>query len=263
MQETLVKGVILKVEMNENKISAIVIAKNSEDIIEDCLKSLKFCDEIIVVDNGSADKTKEKAEKFHAKVIESKEDNFSNLRNIGLKHVKGDWVLYVDTDERVSESLKDEILKSLENNDFSAFKIKRKNFYFGNYSWPKIEDLERLFKREKLKEWYGILHESPKVEGKVGELNGYLLHYTHKNLTEMLNKTIEWSTYESKLRYDAGHPKMTWWRFFRVIISGFWDSYVTQGGWKAGTPGLIESLYQGFSLFITYAKLWELQREHK
>jgi hypothetical protein len=100
------------------------------------------------------------------------------------------------------------------------------------------------------------------VKGKVGVLEGYLFHYTHQDLTSMVEKTIAWSEIEAELRYNANHPKMSWWRFFRVMLTAFFDSYVRQKGYKAGTAGLVESIYQSYSMFITYARLWEMQQEH-
>jgi hypothetical protein len=78
----------------------------------------------------------------------------------------------------------------------------------------------------------------------------------------MLNKTIDWSQTEAQLRYSGKHPKMAGWRFFRVMATGFFNSYIRQKGYKAGTAGLIESIYQGYSMFITYARLWEMQQKH-
>src|SRR5947207_218349 len=149
------------------KITAIIIAKNAEDLIGDCLKSVSFCDEIIVVDGGSTDKTNEIAKKFGAKIIEGEKNNFAEQRNIGLQHAKGKWVLYVDTDERVSSSLCRQIIQYTSNPiiEYNAYKIHRKNFYFGEHQWPYIENLERLFKRKSLQKWEGQLHESPVVLG--------------------------------------------------------------------------------------------------
>lgn len=244
-------------------ISAIIIAKNSEKEIVDSIKSLSFCDEVIVVDNGSKDKTKKIASNLNAKVFEYESHDFSDIRNFGMKVAQDDWLLYVDVDERVSKELAEEIKSKLKNSRFSAFKLKRKNFYFENYEWPYVEKLERLFKKDALKGWYGKLHESPQIEGKVGELNGYLLHYAHSDLSSMLNKTIEWSRIEAETRFNMDHPKMTWWRFPRIMLTAFLDSYIRQGGYKIGVPGLIESIYQAFSAFVTYSRLWEMQQRYE
>lgn len=243
------------------KVSAVIIARNEEKMIGEALESVSFCDEIILIDNGSKDKTKEIAEEKGAKVYEIKTTDFSELRNLGKEKAIGDWILYVDADERVDADLKESIKHIIfENPSFSAFFLQRKNFYLGNHQWPYIEKLERLFKKDKLQGWKGELHESPIIEGETGLINkGFLLHFTHRNLESMLNKTIEWSTVEAVLRYNSGHPKMTWWRFPRVMMGAFLNSYIKQGGYKVGAAGIIESIYQAFSAFITYAKLWELQ----
>jgi len=247
------------------KISAIVLTRNAENLIADCLDSLSFCEEVVVVDSESEDRTREIAEKMGAKVFGYLSSDFSASRNFGLKKVTHDWVLYVDADERVTKELALSIEHQISGaeSQFSAFKLRRKNFYFGNHEWPYIERLERLFKKNKLEGWYGQLHESPKVKGDIGTLEGYLLHYTHRNLSLMVNKTIEWSKIEAELRFKAGHPEMSWWRFLRVMLTAFLDSYLRQGGWKVGTVGLIESLYQSYSIFITYARLWEMQQKRK
>jgi len=245
-------------------ISAIVIVKNGQDLIGDCLDSLAFCDEIIVVDGGSQDKTAEIAEKKKAKVFKHEMQDFSESRNFGLEKTEGNWVLYVDVDERVTPELATSIKRKIVtdvNSGISAYRVLRKNYYLGENPWPYIEKLERLFKKDKLKGWQGKLHESPIVEGKVSELEGFLLHYTHRDLTSMVNKTLEWSKIEAELRFQSNHPKMTWWRFPRVMITAFLDSYIKQGGYKVGTMGLIESVYQSFSMFITYARLWEMQKK--
>ncbi len=246
------------------KLSVIIIAKDAEEEIVDALFSAKFADEIIVVDGGSEDRTVDIAKKEGAEVFEHVSADFSDMRNFGLQKAKGEWVLYVDTDERVTPELASSITHQIirrKDDKIVAFKIKRKNFYLGKHEWPYVEDMERLFLRKRLKEWQGKLHETPIFDGKIGQLDGFLFHYTHRDLSSMLKKTIIWSKTEAELRLKANHPKMTWWRFPRVMMSAFLDSYIRQGGWKAGAAGLIESVYQSFSMFITYAKLWELQQK--
>jgi len=248
-----------------NKLSGIIIARNEEAMIGEALKSIAFCDEIIVIDNSSSDRTKDIAEKLGAKVYEIKSNDFSQLRNFGLSKAENNWALYLDADERVDENLTAAIKKNIENGSkISAYLVRRKNFYFGKHEWPKIEKMPRLFQKIKLQGWQGELHESPIVEGEITEIKeGFILHFTHRDLASMLNKTIEWSTQEALLRYNSGHPQMTWWRFPRVMLTAFFDSYIKQGGFKAGATGIVESMYQSFSMFVTYAKLWELQNKVK
>ncbi|HEV2339165.1 MAG TPA: glycosyltransferase family 2 protein [Patescibacteria group bacterium] len=246
------------------KLSAIIIAKNAEHLIADCIDSIQFCDEILIIDGGSTDRTSDVAKRMGARIIKGVERDFAEQRNIGLSASKGEWIFYIDTDERVSTELQNTIIATTrkELQEVYVYKILRQNFYLGDHPWPKIEKLERLFKREALINWKGKVHESPVTKGRIGELDGYLLHYTHRDLSSMLAKTVEWSEIEAKLRYDAKHPRMTWWRFLRVMATAFFDSYILQEGWKVGTVGLIESIYQSFSMFITYARLWEMQQEH-
>ncbi|HSX09867.1 MAG TPA: glycosyltransferase family 2 protein [Candidatus Saccharimonadales bacterium] len=244
------------------KLSAVILTKNSEDMIADCIDSLSFCDEIIVIDDYSTDRTAELAKHLGASVYPYTSDSFAKRRNLGMQKAKGKWVVYLDVDERVSPDLKDAIQAVLERKKdiYAAYRLRRKNFYLGNNEWPVLEKLERLFKKSKFEEWYGDLHESPRVNGDIGDIEeGFIRHYTHRDLTSMLDKTIQWSKIEAELRFNANHPRMSWWRFFRVIITAFYDSYIRQQGYKVGTAGLIESMFQSYSMFITYARLWEMQ----
>lgn len=248
-----------------SKLSAVILTKNAEDVLADCIDSLSFCDEIIVIDDSSTDRTVDLAKHLGAKVFEHSSPSFSQQRNFGLTKAKNEWVLYVDADERVSPQLAESIKYKVSSikDEFSAYKVLRKNFYFGSHEWPQVEKLERLFKKDALEEWYGDLHETAKYKGAIGELGGFLLHYTHRDLTSMVEKTIKWSEMEANLRLKAHHPRMVWWRFFRVMLTAFYDSYIKQKGYKAGTAGLVESIYQAFSMFITYARLWEKQERRK
>lgn len=266
-----------------SRLSVLILTKNEEKNIGECLDSISFADEKIVVDAESVDETVEVAKNSGAKVFIHHFKDFADQRDFALSKATGEWVLYVDADERVTDPLRENIKyqidaiapqavdrysrrmsgSNIKYKNIVAYKIQRKNFYLGNHEWPYIEKLERLFKKKALKGWYGELHETPIIKGEIGELDGFLLHYTHQDLSSMVKKTIEWSEIEANLRLRAGHPKMTWWRFPRVMLSEFLNYYVRQGGFRVGTVGLIESLYQAFSIFITYARLWELQHEKK
>ena len=243
----------------KNSISAIVIAKNEEKRIEKCLSALSWVDEIILVDNGSTDKTIYRSKKHNAMVVIDTIQDFSAMRNRGASVAKSDWLLYVDADEVVSEDLAREIRKVTNDPHASAYFISRRNFYLG-HEWPTRDTMIRLIKKDALISWTGSLHEHPEIRGGVGELNEPFIHDTHRTLEEMVKKTNQWSDVEAALRFTDHHPSMVWWRFFHVMARAFWNSYVREKGWKAGTMGLVESMYQAFSMFITYAKLWEKQQ---
>lgn len=248
-----------------HKVSVVILTKNSENLIVDCIESVAFCDEIIVVDDNSSDRTVDLARHLGARVeiLKTGCNNFSTKRELGRQKAKGKWILYIDSDERVSADLKKSILEIISEKEpqYLVYKLNRKNFYFGDHAWPYEEQLERLFEKSALKGWRGELHESPVIEVKAGLLSGNLLHYTHRDLASMVEKTIEWSGIEAELRYKSHHPKMVWWRFPRVMLTAFFDSYIRQKGYRAGTAGVVESVYQAFSIFITYARLWELQNK--
>lgn len=246
----------------EDKINRYSHCKNEEERIAKCLGSIAFADEIILVDNGSTDKTREIARAKGAKVFEAAEKDFSSVRELGLREARGTWVLYIDADEDVNEPLQKEIRRvsrSQRNGNPTAYFIKRDTYYMG-YHWPYKDMVERLFLKSALKGWHGRLHETPVYAGKTGILSQPLIHRTHRTLEEMLDKTNDWSVIEAELRYHAHHPAVSWWRLLRVMFTGFTRSYIDQRGYKAGTVGWIESIYQAYSMFITYAKLWEMQQ---
>lgn len=255
--------------MEKPKISVIIIGKNAQDLIKDCILSVKWADEIIYLDGRSTDKTLKIVKRFKVKVIFQKGKNldFAAWHNQGIKESKGEWIFYLDTDERVTPELKKEILEKIRNSEeFSAYAIPRQNILlgqpvrFGGW-WPDYQI--RLFRRGKLKKWEGKLHEHPVFEGKLGYLKNPMLHITHRDLSSMVEKTNQWSEVEADLLYKSGHPPMTWWRFLRIMLTEFWERGVKKQGWRDGVVGWIEIIYQMFSRFITYAKLWEKQSTKK
>lgn len=233
-------------------------------MIGDCIRSLAFADEVVVIDSNSSDRTKSVAEKLGARVLEHPFKNYADQRIYAKKQAKGIWVLYVDADERVSKKLASEIIAMVNQepssmNQVAAYKIPRKNFYLGNHEWPSIEYLERLFLKSSLQKWEGAVHEHALYRGSLGILKNYLIHYTHRDLSTMISKTNTWGDSEARMLYSSHHPKMNAIRFLRIMVTKFFYSYFTQNGWKAGTAGLVESMYQAFSYFTIYAKLWEMQ----
>jgi glycosyltransferase involved in cell wall biosynthesis len=246
-------------------LSGIIIAKNEEARIQKCISAMSFCDEIILIDNGSIDGTTNIARKNHATVYSTDTTDFSQLRNFAIPKTLGRWLLYVDADELVSPELSVSILNVIGENKqmvFGSYLLKRMNYYLGK-PWPQVEQMLRLFRRDALLGWSGTLHETANTRGEVAVLDGFLLHDTHRTLEEMVEKTNIWSDLEADLRMKANHPQVSWWRLLRVMWTGFYRSYLSQSGWKAGIVGFIESTYQGFSMFITYAKLYERQLDRK
>jgi glycosyltransferase involved in cell wall biosynthesis len=246
---------------NTIPISVVILTKNEEPRIKDCIRSVIWADEIIVIDNGSRDKTVEIAKGLGAFVFVSKEKNFSRLRELGSEKSKNPWIFYLDADEIVSDQLHKEIVVILEkfdpHNSPVGYTISRTNMYLGFVKWPVKDSMMRLFYKKSLIGWSGTLHETAVISGTSGFLREPLIHHTHRSLEEMVAKTNEWSETEAGLRYEAHHPPIVPWRIIRVMITAFWDSYIRQ---KAGTGGLIESIYQAFSIYVTYAKLWEKQQ---
>ena len=233
-------------------------------MIEGCLKTLGFCDEIVVIDSNSTDGTVKIAKKYTDKIFEIKIAGFSELRNFGNSKVTGDWLLHVDADERIGDQLKKEITQTIKDPQFSAYAIPRKNIMFG--SWVKYggwyPDYQvRLFKKDKLINWQGELHERPKVNGETGKLKNDIIHYTHRNISETLQKKLEWSGIEAGERFKAGHPEITWPRIVKVMISEFISRYFLKSGWRDGTVGLITAADEAFSMFVIYTRLWEMQKK--
>ncbi len=240
-------------------ISCIILTKNEESRIASLISSFRsWINDIIVVDNGSIDSTVRFARDAGARVIHVSEMDFSRMRNAGASYARGDWLFYVDTDEEVTEKLKQEILLSTKQDIYQAFFLRRRNIYM-NHLWPYMDGMIRLIRKDALERWEGRIHETARIKGSVGTLRHPLIHRSHNTLEDMLQQTNDWSEIEADLRFSSNHPPVVSWRLFRVFFTGFFDSYLKQRGWSVGTIGIIESVYQGFSMLITYTKLWEKQ----
>lgn len=244
-------------------ISAIVITKNEEKFIAGCLESLKWADEVIVFDNFSKDKTVEIAKKYTKQVFEGDVANFSDHRNKAAEKAKGDWLLFVDADERVSKELRVEILEKIKQNTLSSFALPRRNIIFGQqvkYAAFSPDYVLRLFKKDQFTGYIGDIHEQPQVKGERGSTDNSLIHFTHRNLDQIVNKSLAWSHVDAKLRFDSNHPPMSGWRFIRILVSELFNQLIKRGGIKGGTVGIIDAILQTFSFVMSYVRLWEMQQ---
>ncbi len=249
------------------KVTAIVIARNEEKHIEACLKSLEWVDEVVVIDNDSHDDTSKIAKKMGAGVFEYKkiasEGNFSRIREFAVGKTTSEWVLFIDADEKVSTNLRTEIERRiLEETKYSAYAIPRRNILLGHEMhwggwWP--DYVLRLIRKDKLKGYHGELHEQPVIDGEIAKLVNPLVHTTHESLSEMIEKTNKWSEIEARLMYDAKHPPMNVVRFVTGMFREFWYRAVVKLGFLDGVIGIIEIMYQMFSRFVSYSKLYEMQ----
>lgn len=245
-------------------LSVVVLTKNEEQMIRGCLESVKWANEIIIVDSGSTDKTLDIAREYGAKIINEDSDDFSVRRTSGIQAATSDWVLYVDADERVLKPLREELFGIFEDSKYSAYALSRRNIIFGeevHYKafWP--DWMIRLVYKKDFKRWVGRVHEYMQFDGDLGYTKNSLLHLTHRSLDHFFGKALTWSKIDARLRIDANHPKMTKWRFLRILITSLFDELIKRKGLFGGTVGMMDSILQSFSFFMTYVRLWEMQQK--
>lgn len=247
--------------MNENsvKISAVILTKNSEKTIEKCLKSLMWCDEVVVMDSFSIDRTLEIAKMYNCKIYQVEWKGFSEQRNIGAQKATNDWVFFVDSDEFVTEELANEIMNKLSTNKYYGYYVPMKNFMFGK--WMKHCGLDmqihlRLYNR-KYGRWTKDIHETVQLEGQVGYLKNPLLHYAYPTINSLVVKVNRYTDLEAMELYKKGER----FNFLNMTIESigiFIYKYLIQGGFLDGYNGLIWSISLSYYRFLKWMKLWEL-----
>lgn len=248
-----------------NTLTVIIPTKNEASFLENCLRSVKFADEVLVLDSGSSDNTIDIAQQHGARVITYQWRGFRYAHTYGAQLASGNWLLYVDADERVSKKLASKITKLLTHPTESAYAVNRKNFIMGKsleYGGWYPDQVTRLIKKEALVDWIGELHEYPKIEGQVGSINADLYHLTHRGIDWSLEKTRNYTRITAQILFDNNHPPVKVKNFFGAMGREFWYRAIKKQGWKDGLIGWIEILYQTFNAFIIQVQLWELQ-QHK
>jgi glycosyltransferase involved in cell wall biosynthesis len=244
------------------KLSVTVITLNEEKNIGECLESVKWADEILVVDSNSSDKTVDTARQFGAKVISNPWPGHIQQKNFAVDHASGEWILSLDADERVSEELKCEIqnLMCSRIEEYSGYRMPRKNFYLGKWilhsGWYPDYKI-RLFRKDAGR-WSGINpHDSVTVDGKVGILRGDILHYSYKDVTHNLKTIDNFSTIGSGELFRKGRVATAFDLAIRPVVV-FFKKYIVKLGFLDGWQGFIIAGLTSYSVFCKYVKLWEL-----
>lgn len=242
------------------QISAVVLAKNEEKNIQGCLKSISWCDEIIVVDDASSDNTAELAKKMGARVFSHPlNDDFASQRNYGLSKAKGEWALFVDADERVSSALWYEIMQRTVGsiNEYSGFYIKRRDVVWGRELLHGEIGNIRLLRLAKRSAglWEGKVHEEWVVEGETLTLTNYLEHSPHRNLEEFLNEINFYTDLRTKELFEK-KIKVHWWSILLYPSFKFILNYILRKGFLDGIPGLIFAVTMSLHSFLVRSKLW-------
>jgi glycosyltransferase involved in cell wall biosynthesis len=239
------------------KISATIIACNEERRIARAIESLRCADEVIVVDSGSVDRTVEIAANLGARVIESSWQGYTPQKNLVAEKAAHDWILAIDADEALSEALEGEIWQLKKSGPgYDAYTVPRMAQYLGRWilhsGWYPDRKV-RLYDRRKA-HWVGeFVHESVKVEGRIGELKSNLLHFTCDSLAEHL-KTMDRYTTLAAEELVARQHKVGWasmlldppWTFFRT--------FVLQRGFQDGFEGMTIAYMAALYTFLKYAK---------
>lgn len=245
-----------------NKVSAVIICTNEESNIADCIKSILWADEIVVIDGGSEDKTLDIAKKYTDKIFVNEWKGFAVQRNFSLTKVNYDWVFSLDADERCSKELEAEIKEILtnENINYNGYKIPRKNFFLNKWikhsGWYPGYQL-RLFKKDCADVSDRLVHEKFIVKGNVGILKNDILHYTVKSISEFMNKVNKFSSLSAKEKVNR--KKVT---LLDLIIRpplSFIREYIFRKGFLDGVHGLMVALFNSITNMLTFMKIWELQ----
>jgi len=248
------------------KLSAVVIAKNEEVNIGRCLSSLSFCEEVIVVDANSTDRTVEIARKHNAKVFVKDWAGYVDQKNFAVGLASCDWIISVDADEEVSESLKLEIKQILAGTPKeTAFSIPRKTIHSGQwirYGGWYPNRLVRLF-RKSMGTWEGgSVHEFWKTSGEVGKMSSDLIHYSFESLADQVARNNLYSTLGAEALLES-NKTFSCWKLIAKPITKFLETYLLKRGFLDGYRGFFISVSAAYSVFLKWAKLWELTRDGK
>jgi glycosyltransferase involved in cell wall biosynthesis len=250
----------------DGKISVVINTFNEAEVVERLIKSVKWADEILVCDMNSDDDTALVAKKAGAKVIFIKRQPFVELaRNLSISKAKNEWILVLDPDEEVSESLADKLQEIAKTNGVTTVvEIPRKNIIFNKWVkasmwWPDYNI--RFFKRDAVK-WSNKIHIKPETIGqglKLPEEERFAItHYHYNSIDQFLSRLNRYTTIQAKELKESGYS-FTWKDLVRKPLSEFLGRFFANRGFEDGLHGLVLSMLQAFSFLIVYLKVWEME----
>jgi len=246
------------------KISVYIIAFNESEKIRDCINSVLWADEIILADSHSTDGTTEIAESLGAKVVHINFDGYGKLRNDAISHCQGEWIFSLDSDERCTAEVRDEIIEIIHNAEFDIYRVPRKNFFMGRWikhsGWYPNFRQPQLFRNGMMSYDLKPVHEGfiNKSKKEIGVLKNSIWQYPFKNIEEVINKANKYSSLGVSKLEDRGKKG----GIFIAFIHGLWSflkHYIFKLGFLDGGPGFVIAFGNFEGTFYRYVKLAETQ----
>ena len=246
--------------MNMTKLSAVIITRDEEKNIKDCIDSVKFCDEVLVVDSGSTDNTVKIAEKLGAKVLRRDFDDFASQKNFAIGQAAGEWALLVDADERVTDPLAAEICAELRAPQADGYFLMRRNNIFGRWMRHAANRNDRQLRLvKKGASFQGAVHERIVPEGKQRTLEHPLLHFSTGNVSQYMQKLNFYTGLEARTMAQRGAAAAK--PDLRRPLGIFFYRFFLQGGLADGREGFWFCLLSAYYEFIRKAKYWESEQK--
>ncbi len=243
-------------------LSVTIITKDEEHNIERCLKSVQWANEIVVVDNGSTDSTPDICRKYNCKVVESSWLGFGLTKKLAVDYASHDWIFSIDSDEEVSELLKNRILSILKNPQYNGYRIKRISYYLGKQirycGWDRDYPL-RLFNCKFGNFNDKIVHESIKLSGEVGKIEEPMYHYTYPTIHYHVEKMNRYTKLGAEHLMDKKKSSSIIQALLRGLTK-FIKMYFLQKGFLDGRIGFVLCYNSAFGVYLKYLKLWEKNR---
>jgi len=246
--------------MDKYPLSVIIITQDEQDNIHDCLESVKWAQEIVVVDSGSADETENICREYTDRFYTKDWPGFGVQKQRALELTNCDWVLSLDADERVTPELQIEIIAAIEvDSEVYGYMIPRLSHYLGkgirHAGWYPDYTL-RLVKKDKSHFSNDIVHEKLIVDGKVGRLNNHFMHFPYKDIAHHLQKINQYSSLSAQKMLESGKT-VSWSMVFVKAFFGFFRAYILRKGFIDGWRGLVVSISTALSVYLKYIKLKE------